>query len=243
VVNRPCKKSNPLKKTGTKPDITILYEDNHLLVVHKPSGVLSQEDHTGKPDILTLCKEYIKREYDKPGNVFLGLLHRLDRPVSGVMVLAKTSKAASRISDQIRKRKVKKTYLAVVEGNAPKNGYLSHHLLKDTESNVTRAVSKGTPGAKESTLTFETLEKTGGFSLVKINLITGRAHQIRVQFAEAGNAVAGDRKYGKNKSDGNIALHAYEFELEHPTLKKSQCFQCAPENKAPWLFFKAIQSR
>jgi 23S rRNA pseudouridine1911/1915/1917 synthase len=229
-----------LKTTGTNPDIEILFEDNHLIAVNKPAGVLAQEDHTGKPDILTLCKEYIKREYNKPGNVFLGLLHRLDRPVSGVMVLAKTSKAASRISEQIRKRSVRKTYLAVVEGSAPNNGYLRHYLMKDKQSNITRAVPKGTPQAKESTLTFETLDRAGENSLVKVNLITGRAHQIRVQFAEAGNPIWGDRKYGNRGSSGDIALHAYEFELEHPTLKKTQSFRTSPENKTPWSSFKSL---
>lgn len=229
-----------MKTTGTGPDIEILFEDNHLLVVNKPAGILAQEDHTGKPDILTLCKEYIKREYNKPGNVFLGLLHRLDRPVSGVMVLAKTSKAASRVSEQIRKRSVKKTYLAVVEGSVPKNGYLSHYLTKDSTKNITRAVPKGTAGAKEATLTFEAMEQAGDKSLVKVNLITGRAHQIRVQFAEEGNPICGDRKYGNKNSSGNIALHAFEFELKHPTLKKSQTFRALPENKNPWTQFKSI---
>src|SRR5690554_3642979 len=116
-----------MKTTGTSPDIRIIYEDNHLLVVDKPSGILSQEDRTGNPDLLTLCKTYVKNEYQKPGKVFLGLLHRLDKPVSGVMMFAKTSKSAARMSEQIRKRKIGKTYLTVVNGNPPKNGFLTHY--------------------------------------------------------------------------------------------------------------------
>jgi 23S rRNA pseudouridine1911/1915/1917 synthase len=230
-----------MRTTGTSPDLEILYEDNHLLVVNKPAGVLSQEDHTGRPDVLTLCKAWIKREYQKPGNVFLGLLHRLDQPVSGVMVLARTSKAASRISDQIRKRKVNKRYLTVVEGSAPDNGYLSHHMLKDEKTNISRVVSKSTPGSREANLTFETLEREGNLSLLRINLITGRAHQIRVQLAESGFPVWGDRKYGSRNTDGNIALHAEEFTLEHPTLKKTMIFRAIPEKRKPWSLFNTLR--
>ena len=125
-----------MKTTATDPDIEILFEDNHLLAVNKPAGLLSQEDYSGQPDLLALCKEYLKRKYNKKGNVFLGLLHRLDKPVGGVMLFAKTSKAASRISEQIRKRSIKKKYYTVVEGVSPQNGMLQDYLLKNSQTNT-----------------------------------------------------------------------------------------------------------
>ncbi|REL38114.1 RluA family pseudouridine synthase [Rhodohalobacter sp. SW132] len=222
-----------METTGTQPDIPILFEDNHLLVVNKPAGVLSQEDHTGRPDLLNLCKEYIKKKYDKPGNVFLGLLHRLDQPVSGVMVFAKTSKAASRISEQIRARKVKKSYLAVLDGDPPPNGVLEHHLLKDKKKNITQVVSSPRKNSKAAKLSFQTVGRNERMALVSINLETGRAHQIRVQFAEIGTPVHGDRKYGRT-SDSDIALHAHKFRLEHPTLKEKQEFVASAPDTFPW---------
>lgn len=228
-----------MKTTGTTPDIEILFEDNHLLVVNKPSGVLSQEDHTGNPDILSLCKIYLKKEYNKPGQVFLGLLHRLDRPVSGVMVLAKTSKAASRISEQIRKRSVKKKYLAVVDGTPPPNAFLTHHLKKDASSNRVQTVNANTRGAKEAKLMFQRLGVEKKLALLQISLITGRAHQIRVQLSSEGYPIWGDQKYGSAKK-ANIALHAFSFECEHPTLKKKMIFTANPPGIFPWNLFKNI---
>lgn len=222
-----------MKTTQTNPDIEILFEDNHLLVVNKPPGLLSQEDHTGKPDILTVCKTYLKNEYNKPGEAFLGLLHRLDRPVSGVMVLAKTSKAASRISDQIRKRTVKKKYLAVVEGAPPPNAFLTHHLKKDSKLNRVGVSQPNTRGAKEAKLMFQNVDSKEKLALLYVSLITGRAHQIRVQLSAEGYPIWGDQKYGKKKS-GEIALHAYSFELIHPTLKKEMTFKTTPPNFHPW---------
>ncbi|CAN5126349.1 RluA family pseudouridine synthase [soil metagenome] len=229
-----------MQSTGTNPDIPILYEDNHLLVVHKPAGILSQEDHTGRPDLLNLCKDYIKERYKKPGNVFLGLLHRLDKPVSGVMVFAKTSKAASRISEQIRARKVKKTYLAVLDGDPPPNGVLEHYLLKNHKTNITEVVSSPRKKSKLAKLSFQTIARTDGMALVEINLETGRAHQIRVQFAETGTPVRGDKRYGKSTSEP-IALHAHKFRLVHPTLKEEREFVAPLPKQAPWNRFK-VQS-
>lgn len=223
--------------TGTNPDIPILFEDNHLLVIHKPAGLLSQEDHTDRPDALTLCKEYIKKKYDKPGNVFLGLLHRLDRPVSGVMVFAKTSKAASRISEQIRSRKVRKRYRAVVYGFPPPNGVLEHHLEKDRKKNLVKVVKRPTRKSKKAKLSFNTMSSDDSLSLVDINLETGRAHQIRVQFAEIGSPIWGDKRYGKEEP-AHIALHAFSFKLEHPTLKEKVTFTAELPNTIPWTKFK-----
>lgn len=222
--------------TGTKPNIPILFEDNHLLVVHKPAGVLSQEDHTGRADLLNLCKAYIKERYNKPGNVFLGLLHRLDRPVSGVMVFAKTSKAASRISEQIRARKVKKSYLAVLDGDPPPNGVLEHHLLKNHKTNITEVVRSPRKKSKLAKLSFNTIDRSDGMALVAINLETGRAHQIRVQFAHIKTPVHGDKRYGR-ESSVPIALHAHKFKLEHPTLKEEMEFEAPVPDQDPWRKF------
>lgn len=225
-----------IKTTGTNPELEILYEDNHLLAICKPAGVLSQEDQTGNPDVLTLGKEYLKKEYHKPGNVFLGLLHRLDKPVSGVMVMAKTSKSAARISEQIRQRTVKKSYLAVVKGEPENFNYLTHYLLKDTTTNRVTVVGEGTKGAKHAELMYQTLDRKNEMALLKIKLITGRAHQIRVQLAEVNLPIVGDKKYGSTTLD-DIALHAYEFEFEHPTLKNTVSIKSIPAQKEPWTFF------
>lgn len=225
-----------MKTTRTNPEIEIIFEDNHLLVVNKPAGLLSQEDHTGDPDILTLCKEYIKKEYKKPGNVFLGLLHRLDRPVSGVMMLAKTSKAASRISEQIRRRTIKKKYLAVVTGNPPPNGYLTHYLLKDEKTNTVRVVEPNVKHAQDAKLMFQRVETEGDLHLLKVSLITGRPHQIRVQLSQEGYPILGDQKYGESNRS-TPALHAFSLELEHPTLKKEIIFSAKPPKIATWSKF------
>jgi 23S rRNA pseudouridine1911/1915/1917 synthase len=219
--------------------IDIIFEDNHLLVIDKPAGLLSQEDHTGEPDVLTICKKYIKDTYDKPGNVWLGLVHRLDRPVSGVMVLAKTSKAASRLSEQIRKRTVIKIYHAVVAGKTPPSAVWTDHLTKDSSANLSR-VSKPGGDAKESSLSFSTLSyhKESNLSLVEIDLKTGRAHQIRVQFSSRHHPVAGDQKYGPGgQKKMDIALRAAVMRLEHPTLKTKMSFNAPLPESHPWSYF------
>lgn len=222
-----------MKTTQTNPDIDIIYEDNHLLVVNKPSGLLSQEDRTGDPDILTLCKEYIKKEHKKPGNVFLGLLHRLDRPVSGVMMFAKTSKSASRISEQIRQRTIKKKYLAVVEGNPPPNGYLTHHLLKDEKTNTVKVVKPNVKGAQDAKLMFHRLETVKNLHLLEVSLITGRPHQIRVQLSAEGYPIWGDQKYGDSKNS-TPSLHALSLKIDHPTLKEEMVFTAKHPEFFPW---------
>jgi 23S rRNA pseudouridine1911/1915/1917 synthase len=222
--------------------IDILFEDNHLLVIDKPAGLLSQEDHTGEPDVLTVCKKYIKETYDKPGNVWLGLVHRLDRPVSGVMVLAKTSKAASRISDQIRKRTVIKIYHAVVSGKTPASAVWTDHLIKDSASNKSRVSNPG-GDAKESSLFFSTLlyHKESDQSLVEIDLKTGRAHQIRVQFSSRNHPIAGDQKYGtSSQKKMDIALRAAEMRLDHPTLKTKMSFKASLPDSEPWAYFHEL---
>ena len=223
-----------------KVEVPILFEDNHLLVVEKPSNILSQEDHTGDLDMLTLLKEDIKERYNKPGNVYLGLVHRLDRPVGGVMVFSKTSKSASRLSDQIRKREFKKTYMAVVHGRPVKEkDTLIHYLLKDSKTNTVSVVKKDTEGAKEAILDYEVVETVESYSLVKINLHTGRPHQIRVQFSTIGNPLYGDQRYGRNVNNigQQIALWSHKIAIQHPTSKESMVFTSFPEKKAPWTRF------
>lgn len=229
-----------MNSTQTHPDIPIIYEDNHLLVIDKPAGVLSQKDHTGDPDVLNLCKAYIKKKYNKPGDVFLGLVHRLDRPTSGIMVLARTSKAASRLSYQIRERTINKTYWALVHGNAPVFGEFTHFLEKDNRTNTVKAYSSPKGKAKESRLKFISIKQSAKFSVVEVDLITGRPHQIRVQFAKEGFPLWGDHKYGApgNNQGKDIALRAVKLELEHPTKKELMILKAPKPTGSPWDKFK-----
>jgi 23S rRNA pseudouridine1911/1915/1917 synthase len=222
-----------------KPQIRILYEDNHLLVVVKPAGMLSQGDRSGDPDLLNRLKDDLKQRYAKPGNVFLGLVHRLDRPVGGVMIFAKTSKAASRLCEQIRTRKMAKVYLAVTRGIPnPAKGRLENWLLKEDPFNLVSIVAPATPGAKHAILDYEVLGSAGNLALVRINLHTGRPHQIRVQMASTGHPLYGDHRYGPSSKDrhehDNIALCATELTCLHPTTKKKMTFRCPPPTGKPW---------
>ena len=202
--------------------LEVLYEDNHCLVVNKPARVLTMGDETGEPTLLEQAKQYLKQKYDKPGNVYLGVVHRLDRPTSGVLLFARTSKAASRLSDQLRRHAMTKTYHALVEGTPqPESGKLSHWLLKNRETNVVRVVNKETPEAQSAVLSYRLLQKRGKQSLLEVIPETGRSHQIRVQLAEVGTPIAGDKKYGSpTLLGGKICLHAFSLEFEHPTLKE-----------------------
>jgi 23S rRNA pseudouridine1911/1915/1917 synthase len=213
----------------------VIFEDNHLLVVEKPINMPVQEDASRDPDLLNWCKKYLKEKYNKPGNVFVGLVHRLDCPVGGVMVFARTSKAASRLSEQIRNNEVKKTYLAVVDGTPEsKQGELHHRLEKDKKKNIVRVSEHG----KDSSLKYEVLQSKNNISLVKIRLITGRSHQIRVQFQAIGHSLIGDAKYGKDKNPKTtIALWAHELEFKHPTRDEMLHFKANPPSVEPWNLF------
>ena len=205
-------------------DLKILYEDNHIIVVVKKPGIPTQEDKTGDKDMLTIVKEYIKVKYNKPGNVYLGLVHRLDRMVGGVMVFAKTSKAASRISEYIRQKNVKKRYLAVVNGTLPVSDQkveLRNYLVKNERLNMSRVVDSTTKGSKEA---------GKDYSLVDIDLHTGRHHQIRLQFANIGHPLYGDIKYGQkvNKVGQNLALFSYYLSFFHPTKDEYLEFEFKP---------------
>ena len=217
-------------------DLKILYEDNHIIVVVKPAGIPVQADKSGDMDMLTIIKDYIKVKYNKPGNVYLGLVHRLDRMVGGVMVFAKTSKAASRISEYIRQKNVKKRYLAIVNGtmNVGEKKVLKDYLIKNERLNMSRVVLKDTKGSKESELEYTVLRnieyKGKSYSLVDIDLHTGRHHQIRVQFANHGYPLYGDIKYGQkvNKVGQNLALFSYYLSFFHPTKDEYLEFKFMP---------------
>lgn len=217
-------------------NVQILYEDNHVLVVVKPVNMPTQEDESRDPDLLSVLKAGVKARYGKPGNVFLGLVHRLDRPVGGAMVFARTSKAASRLSDAVRSRSFRKTYFAVLHG-APREaqGTLHHYLVKDARTNTVRAVAKGHPEAKEASLGYRILGTSEGFSLAEVHLHTGRPHQIRVQFAEIGCPLYGDQRYGRLSEPGQqIALWSVLVGFEHPTLKTELAFRSRPPAAHPW---------
>lgn len=206
-------------------NLSIIYEDNHLLVINKPSGLLVQGDKTGDPDLLTLAKQYLKEKYNKPGNVYLGLVHRLDRPVSGVVVLARTSKAASRLSAQIREREVEKIYIALAEGCIPEGGKWQDQISRR------KATAFLDANGKMAELEFNRLQYVQNISLVSIDLKTGVHHQIRVQFASRGFPLLGDLRYGAHTSfpDKAIGLHARSFSCTHPTRGERVRFTADPD--------------
>jgi 23S rRNA pseudouridine1911/1915/1917 synthase len=212
---------------------TILYLDNHLLVVRKPAGMLSQGDATGDPDLLSLAKDYIKVRFEKPGDVFLGLVHRLDRPVSGVMVFARTSKAASRLSAQFKTRAIDKRYVALVEGRCTGEGTLVHHLWKDHQT--VRSVGEEHPKGMQSELYWRALGHRDGLTLLDVKPLSGRPHQIRVQLAQMGHPITGDFKYrAKHRFDGrNLALHSYHLAFTHPTKGDTCVFSAPPPDTWP----------
>lgn len=217
-------------------NITILHEDNHLLVVEKPVNIPVQEDASRDKDLLTILKEDIKVRYNKPGNVYLALVHRLDRPVGGVMVFAKTSKAASRLSDVIRKNELTRKYLAVVRGKPKKEQEkLEHYLYKDSRKNMVHAVAANDKRGKKAILEYEVLGTKENLSLLAVKLHTGRSHQIRVQLSEIGHPLVGDQRYGKESKKGQqIALWANILEFPHPTTKELISIQSPPPTKYPW---------
>ncbi|SHM38020.1 RluA family pseudouridine synthase [Gracilibacillus kekensis] len=213
-----------------------LHEDNHLLMVEKPVNIPVQLDESNDKDLLSILKEDIKIRYQKPGNVYLGLVHRLDRPVGGAMVFAKTSKAASRLSDSIRKNELTKTYLAVVRGVPKPTDHLVDFLYKDVQKNIVGVSSKKNKKAKKAMLDYQVLASGNGLSLVKINLLTGRSHQIRVQFASRGFPLYGDQKYGNkvNKPGQQIALWSHEVGFIHPIRKEETKVVSYPPSEHPW---------
>ena len=225
-------------------DLKVIFEDNHIIVVEKMPNIPSQSDKTEDEDLLSIVKQYLKAKYNKPGNVYLGLVHRLDRPVGGVMVFAKTSKAASRLSEQVRNKEIKKKYLAVVDGKLKqRSGILENYLYKDERNNISKVVSKEKRNSKFASLDYEVLcyNEKKDLSLLRVNLHTGRHHQIRVQLSNFGHSIFGDQKYGRRGKGKQIALWAYELELVHPISKEKMVFKCLPEPVGTWCILKDVE--
>lgn len=218
----------------------IAYEDNHIIVVVKPQNVPSQADESGDEDLLTQVKKYVKEKYNKPGEAFIGLVHRLDRPTGGLMVFARNSKSAERLSKQLQNGEFEKVYYAVTMGNMKlKEDRLTHYLKKDEKNNIVRICPPLETGAKKAELIYKVLDKVGDKSLVEVKILTGRSHQIRVQLSSIGYPIYGDMKYGKNPVKGNLALWAGRLSFTHPVTKEKMVFVVSPdETKTPWNQFK-----
>jgi 23S rRNA pseudouridine1911/1915/1917 synthase len=224
---------------GQKP-FEVIYEDNHLLAVNKSAGILVQGDATGDAPLVELCKEYIKEKHHKPGAVFLGVVHRIDRPVSGVVVLARTSKALERMNALFRERETKKTYWAIVRNKPPREeDTLVHWLSKDEKKNKATAYRKDTVGALRSELHYKVVGTAEGHWLLEVNPVTGRPHQIRVQLASIGCVIKGDVKYGDDvpNADGSICLHARYLTFVHPVKKESISLEAALPVRGLWKYF------
>ena len=224
--------------------LNVLFEDNHIIVVEKMVNIPSQADKTGDIDMLTIIKDYLKEKYNKPGNVYLGLVHRLDRPVGGVMVFAKTSKAAGRLSEQVRVKDFQKKYLVVVNGKLEnEKGTFEDYLLKNERANMSKVVDKKTKNAKFASLDYEVLKYNEeiNLSVVKVNLHTGRHHQIRVQFSSRDHSIYGDQKYGGRGHGKQIALWAYSLSFLHPVTKERMEFKVLPEINGTWKIIEDLK--
>jgi len=219
--------------------IEIVYEDNHTLVAVKPPNMLSQADNTGDTDILSEMREYIRVSANKPGNVYIGLIHRLDRPVGGLMVFAKTSKAAARLSAQLQKHDVGREYMCAVTGDMPETFTLTDWLRKDEKTNMVRVVAPDTPGGQKAVLHGRVLDRREGLTLCAIRLETGRSHQIRVQMKNAGAPLWGDNRYGTGKPGQQIALWGYKLTFDHPTRHELMCFYNYPRGGV-WEEFRTV---
>lgn len=217
--------------------IHVLYEDNHILCVEKPVNIPVQEDDSHDDDLLSACKKYLKEKYNKPGNVYCGLVHRLDRPVGGVMVFAKTSKAASRLSEAVRTHQLKKEYIAILDGIPNKQeDTLIDYLQKDHKNNRVSVTDE--KHGKKSILEYNVLDTKDNKTLVHILLHTGRSHQIRVQFSSRNLPLLYDQRYNPHTTKGQIALYAYRLTFIHPVKKEKMTITCLPEKKDPWNLFE-----
>lgn len=227
----------PCKIEKMRFPFKVLYEDNHLLVVNKPAGLLVQGDATGDIPLVDHGKEYIREKYNKPGNVFLGVVHRLDRPVSGVVVMARTSKALERLNKAFQDRTVEKTYWALV-GNRPEvpQDTLTHFLLKDPKKNFTHAYQKAKTGAQMAVLSYNLERSFKTVHLIEVKPTTGRPHQIRVQLAKIGCPIIGDLRYGfpKANEDASICLHARKISFKHPSRDEQMTFTAPTPTLSVW---------
>lgn len=224
--------------------LNVIYEDNHIIVVEKMPNIPSQGDKTEDVDMLTIIKDYLKEKHQKPGNVYLALIHRLDRPVGGVMVFAKTSKAAARLSEEVRERRIKKEYLVVADGKFENSkGTLEDYLLKNERKNMSRVVPEGTKNAKLAKLDYEVLRYNEeiDLSVVRVLLHTGRHHQIRLQLANIGHSIYGDQKYGTRGRGKQIALWAYKLSFVHPVTKEEMSFKVLPEINGTWKIIEGLE--
>ncbi len=228
-----------MKKQYTMDDIPVLFEDNHILVVLKPQNMPVQQDISGDDDLLTVLKNYIKQKYNKEGNAFLGLVHRLDRTTGGIMVFARNSKCAARLSKAFADREIKKNYLAVTCGSPrAKSGTLVNYLKKNASNNTVYVATQLTEDAKRAELSYKVLDSTPLTALVKVNLETGRSHQIRVQFSAINTPIFGDARYGGDKyGKHNLALWAYKLCFSHPVTKDKMVFFVYPPESVPWTDF------
>jgi len=209
---------------STKENLQILFEDNHIIIVNKRAGDITQGDKTGDKPLSEVVKEYIKHKYNKPGNVYLGVVHRLDRPTSGIIIFARTSKSLERLNKMLRDKTINKTYWAVVKNHPKKEkDTLINFLKKNPKNNKSTAFSKEIDGSKKAILHYAVLKKLDNYSLLEIDLETGRHHQIRTQLSLIGCPIKGDLKYGFNRSnkDGSIHLHARKIEFTHPVSKET----------------------
>ena len=219
--------------------LEVLYEDNHIIAINKKSGDLSQGDKTGDNPLSDQVKAYLKQKYNKPGDVFLGVVHRLDRPVTGVILFARTSKALTRLNEAFRKKEMQKTYWAISRSTpVPSDKKITHFLLKNPAKNKTTAFTSAKDGAKESTLIYKTLKSKNGETLIEILPLTGRPHQIRVQLSQQKACIKGDVKYGDELAnpDQSICLHAHSIRFTHP-VKKEEMIIKAPLPKQNWKNF------
>lgn len=222
---------------STKDNLEVLFEDNHLLIVNKKSGDIVQGDKTGDKPLSDVVKEYIKEKYNKPGEVFLGVVHRLDRPTSGVIIFARTSKALERLNKMLRERTISKTYWAVVKNTPLKEkDSLIHFLKKNPKNNKSTVFTKETDASKKAILHYSVIKKLDNYSLLEIDLETGRHHQIRAQLAYIGSPIKGDLKYGASRSnkDGSIHLHARKISFTHPVSKENILFLAPIPNETIW---------
>ena len=226
-------------------DLIILHEDNHIIVVLKPQNIPSCEDESKDPDMLSIIKEYIKVTYNKQGNVYLGLVHRLDRPTGGIMVFAKSSKAAARLTAQMQEGDFEKRYLSVLVGTPKEEkATLTHYLKKNAVNNMVYVCPPSVSGAKFAELEYQVLEEKAGLSLADVRLHTGRSHQIRVQMNAIGTPVFGDMRYGGEKAKkGYLALWAYYLSFTHPVSKERMVFRVQPpKDNTPWNLFDTERS-
>ena len=226
--------------------LDVIYEDNHILVVVKPQNIPSQEDESLDENMVSLVQKYLKEKYQKPGNVYVGLVHRLDRPTGGVMVFAKTGKASARLTEQIKSQEMKKTYLAVVNGVVKEDSReLVNYLKKNNRTNTVQVVPELTADAKKAVLTYQVLERKEKVTLVAVRLKTGRSHQIRVQMKHIGHPIFGDVRYGGDilSKGHNLALWAYKLEFKHPITKEQMTFTVyPPADIIPWKIFTSMDA-